>query len=319
MKTGKAPRGAAKTTVDGALPDVHLLRLFDLLYGTHSVTRSAEQLGLSQPTVSIWLGKLRAQLHDPLFVRTSEGMQPTPRADELIGPTREALEALQRLSAHNAVFDPASSARRFRICMTDASHVTLLPRLLAHVRALAPGASIEAARIDEHTAKALQAGDADLALGFVPWLDSGFYQQALFAQNWCCLANPAHPRLGKTLTLRAYRDEGHVGIVGGTGSQMLADALERHRVRRRIVLELPGFLGLPAILSTTDLVATLPRHIGETLAEAAGLRVIDCPVPVPPFTVKQHWHARYHHEPANRWLRGVVAELFLASAPSPRR
>jgi DNA-binding transcriptional LysR family regulator len=302
-------------TADNALPEVHLLRLFDLLYSTHSVTRAAEQMGLSQPTVSIWLGKLRAQLHDPLFVRTPAGMQPTPRADELIVPAREALEALRRLSAQNAVFAPESSTRRFRICMTDASHITLLPRMLAHVRALAPGVSLEAARIDDQTAQALQSGEADLALGFVPWLESGFYQQALFPQDWVCLSNAAHPRIGKTLTLRAYRDEAHIGIVAGTGSQMLADALERHGVQRRIVLELPGFLGLAAIVSTTDLIVTLPQHIGETLAAMAGLRVHACPVPVPPFTVKQHWHARYHHEPGNRWLRGVVATLYLNQGP----
>jgi DNA-binding transcriptional LysR family regulator len=148
----------------------------------------------------------------------------------------------------------------------------------------------------------------------VPWLESGFYQQALYPQDWVCLANAAHPRLGKSLSLRAYRDEAHVGIVAGTGAQMLADALERHGVQRRVVLELPGFLGLAAIVSTTDLIATLPRHIGETLAAMGSLRVLPCPVPVPPFTVKQHWHARYHHEPGNRWLRGVVATLFLRAA-----
>jgi DNA-binding transcriptional LysR family regulator len=296
---------------DAALPDVHLLRLFDLLYSTHSVTRAAEQLGLSQPTVSIWLGKLRQQLHDPLFVRTPDGMQPTPRADELIVATREALEALRRVAAHGAAFEPASSTRRFSICMTDASHITLLPQLLAHVRALAPRVSLEAARIGDETAHALQAGEADLAVGLVPWLESGFYQQTLFPQDWVCLANPQHPRIGKSLTLRLYKDEAHIGIVAGTGAQLLVDALERHGVQRRIVLELPGFLGLAAIVSTTDLVATLPRHIGETLAAMGGLRVHACPVPVPPFTVKQHWHARYHHEPGNRWLRSVVAGLFM--------
>jgi DNA-binding transcriptional LysR family regulator len=299
---------------DQELPDVHLLRLFDLLYSTHSVTRAAQQLGLSQPTVSIWLGKLRQQLHDPLFVRTPEGMQPTPRADELIVPAREALEALRRVAARQAVFEPAESTRHFRICMTDASHVTLLPRLLAHVRALAPGISLEAARIDDGTAHALQAGEADLALGFVPWLESGFYQQTLFPQDWVCLANPQHPRIGKSLTLRLYKDEAHIGIVAGTGAQLLANALGRHGVNRRIALVLPGFLGLAAIVSTTDLIATLPRHIGETLAGSSGLRVYACPVTIPTFTVKQHWHARYHQEPANRWLRGVVATLFMRGA-----
>ena len=119
------------------LPDLKLLQLFDLLYDTRSVTRVAEQLGQSQPTVSIWLARLREHLHDPLFIRTPGGMAPTPQADALIGPCREILESLRRFSAWEIAFDPATAQRRFRICMTDASHVTLLPRLLAYVRAQA--------------------------------------------------------------------------------------------------------------------------------------------------------------------------------------
>jgi DNA-binding transcriptional LysR family regulator len=296
------------------LLSVRQLRLFDLLHATHSVTRTAEQLGQSQPTVSNWLGRLRRQLGDELFVRTSEGMQATPRADALIGPAREALAALRRLSEPEPVFDPSIATRRFRICMTDASHVTLLPRLLAHVRASAPGVRLEAARIDEQTAALLQSGQADLAIGLAPWLESGFYQQVLYPQDWVCIVNPAHPRIWPvgSLDLASYKAEAHVGIVGGTGVQLLDAALARHRVTRRVLLELPGFLGLAAVVSTTDLIATLPRQIGETLAGGNGLAVFDCPVPVPPFTVKQHWHARYHQEPGNRWLRGVCGRLFEA-------
>lgn len=301
-----------------ALLSVKLLRLFDLLYSTNSVTRAAEQLGQSQPTVSNWLGRLRRQLGDELFVRTAAGMQATPRAEELIVPAREALASLRRLAAPAEAFDPSSATRRFRICMTDASHITLLPQLLAHVRAVAPGVRLEAARIDEQSAQALQSGQADLAIGLVPWLESGFYQQVLYPQDWVCLINARHPRIGgKGFGLRDYKAEAHVGIVGGTGVQLLDAALLRHRVERRILLELPGFLGLAAIVSTTDLIATVPRHIGETLARASDLKVFDCPVPVPPFTVKQHWHARYHQDPANRWLRGLCEDLFAKKPAKP--
>jgi DNA-binding transcriptional LysR family regulator len=299
---------------DNALFDPKLLRLLDLLHRTRSVTQAAELLGQSQPTVSIWLGRLRKRLDDPLFVRTPAGMQPTPRADALIDPVREALAALQRLSAREAPFDPALAQRAFRICMTDASHVTLLPKLLAHLRVLAPGVQIAAARIDEHTAEALQSGQADLALGLVPWLDAGFYQQALFPQDWVCLTHAQHPRIRKTLTRRAYDHEGHIAIVGGTGADLLARALKRAKAAPRVALELPGFLGLGAIVASTDLVATLPRQIGEALASSANLAVHACPIAVPPFTVKQHWHARAHQDGANRWLRGVVASLFLQPA-----
>ncbi len=294
-----------------ALPDLKLLQLFDVLYDSRSVTRAAELLGQSQPTVSIWLARLREQLRDPLFVRTPAGMQPTPRADALIGQTREILESLRRLSAWEADFVPATAQRRFRICMTDASHITLLPRVLAHVRAVAPQVRLEAARIDGQTASALESGEADLALGYAPWLESGIYQQTLFPQDWVCLANPAHPRIGTTLDLTLYQAEAHIAIAAGTGYQLLEAALSRQHIQRRVLLELPGFLGLAPIVSTTDLIVTLPRHIGETLANSGGLAVLACPLLVPSFDVKQHWHARYHQDAGNRWLRSVIAGLFM--------
>ncbi|CAM2160317.1 LysR family transcriptional regulator [Paraburkholderia tropica] len=300
-------------TTPTELPDLKLLQLFDLLYDTRSVTRVAEQLGQSQPTVSIWLARLREHLHDPLFIRTPAGMAPTPQADALIGPCREILESLRRFSAWEIAFDPATAQRRFRICMTDASHVTLLPRLLAHVRAQAPGVRLEAARIDGNTERALESGEADLAIGYVPWLSGGIYQQQLYEQDWVCLANRHHPRIRKRLSVKAYRSEGHVAITAGTGTALLEQALVRERIERQIALELPGFLGLGAIVQTTDLITTLPRHIGETLAQASDLAVHACPIPVDGFAVRQHWHARYHHEAGNRWLRSVVARLFGAA------
>jgi DNA-binding transcriptional LysR family regulator len=203
--------------------------------------------------------------------------------------------------------------------MTDASHVTLLPRLLSELRSQAPHARVEALQIDPATGARLQSGEADLALGLIPALEAGFYQQTLYSQDWVCLASASHPRLRRRLSRAEYEREGHAGIVSGTGSEILAAALGRAGMERRVVLELPGFLGLGAILSSTDLIATLPRHTGETLAAANGLAVYSCPIAIPSFTVKQHWHARYHHDPASRWLRALCATLFQDSATRPGR
>ena len=292
------------------LPEPKLLQLFDVLYQCRSVTRAAEQLGQSQPTISIWLARLREQLNDPLFVRTPGGMAPTPRADQLIGPCREVLESLRRLTAWEPQFIAATAQRRFRLCVSDASHITLLPSILNHMRSHAPGIRLETARIDGNTESALESGEADLAIGFVPWLGGGMYQQVLFEQDWVCLSNPQHPRLGNGMSLERYRAEGHVQISFGTGQKLLEAGLARAGIERRIMLELPAFLGLGMIIGTTDLLGTLPRHIGQTLADMHGLQVHDCPFEVEGFTVKQHWHARYHQDNGNRWLREVVRGLF---------
>ncbi len=300
-----------KTAAGADEIDLKLLRLLDALYATRSVTRAAERMTLSQPTVSIGLARLRKMLLDPLFVRTSAGMQPTARTEDLMPSVRQVLSGMSQLISSARHFEAATSARTFRIFMTDASHITLMPSLFAHVRALAPGLRLEAATIGPNMAFELQSGEADLALGLLPGLDASFYQQALFDQDWICLCNPRHPRLGSRLSLKAYFSESHVGIVSGTGASLLDKALRQIGRQRQVQLALPGFLGLSAILQSSDLIATLPRHIGETLARAAGLRVVSCPLPIEGFTVKQYWHTRFHHDPANRWLRSVCGTLFL--------
>lgn len=297
------------------LPDTKLLRLFDTLYAVGSVTGAAQRLGLSQPTISIWLAQLRVLLKDPLFVRTSQGMQPTPRAQALIGTVRTALDALRNLTSDEQPFDPAQTTRRFRIGMSDASHVNLLPQLLRHLRQAAPHVSLLADPIDSTLPERLQSGEADLAIGLIPELGAGFYQQTLFTQDWVCLANADHPRISKKMDLHAYQSESHIEIMSGTGHELLSRALRRGDIERSVILELPGFLGLAAVLSETDLIATVPRQTGETLARSDAIRLFACPFPIPPFTVKQHWHTRFHNDPGNQWLRRTCSALFLHTQP----
>jgi DNA-binding transcriptional LysR family regulator len=285
------------------------LILFDALWATRSVTGAAAFLGQSQPAVSIQLAKMRQFIGDPLFVRSSEGMLPTPRAMALEAPVQHALRALRALSQPLAVFDPKHHSRLFRIAMTDASHITLLPKMLAPLRDLAPQIRLEAQSIDGATPSALRTGEADMAIGLIPGLESGFYQRALFPQDWVCLVSRTHPRLGTTISLTQYRREMHVAIASGTGASVLEAALKRHRVHRNVMLNLPGFLGLGAIVASTDLVATLPRQTGEALALAAHLKVCSPPFPIPGFTVKLHWHERFQQEPGHLWLRTQIAKL----------
>lgn len=298
------------------LLDTQALQLFESLYATRSVTRAAERLGMAQPTVSNQLNRLRRHLKDPLFVRTATGMEPTPAADELIITAREALECLRHFSSWEPSFDPNREKRHFRICMSDASHITLLPQILAHLRVVAPKVRLGVVRIDAHVPRLLESGEADIAIGLIPELGQGFYQQSLFEQDWVCLARRDHPRIKTRLTMKGYLREGHVGIVSGTGHRLLNAAINKLQIDREVVLDLPGFLGLSAVISSTDLLVTLPRHIGETLAHANGLEVFACPFPIEKFTVKQHWHARYHRDAANRWLRGICSELFLGAVPT---
>jgi DNA-binding transcriptional LysR family regulator len=291
--------------------DIELLLIFDEIYKTRNVTRAADNLGLPQSTVSLGLGKLREHFNDRLFSRTAKGMEPTPRAENAIGDVRRALQALQHALADEPVFDPAASTRGFRICMTDISEIVLVPRLLNHLRQFGPGIQVDISKISPDSPRELADGTVDLAVGFMPHLEAGFYQQKLFDQHFVCLAAHGHPRVRERLTLDDLQREHHVLVrTSGTGHAIVDKTLAREGIERRIALYLPSFLGVARIVAQTELLAIVPYRYGAAMAGSENVRMLPVPVELPSFQVKQHWHERYHEDASNRWLRQVVAGLF---------
>lgn len=291
--------------------DMRLLTIFDEIYKTKSVTRAGQNLDLPQTSVSLALGRLRQQFNDPLFVRTSKGMEPTPHAKELVKPLRQALQILQAATRQQVVFEPARSERQFRISMTDFSHLEFLPSLINRVNERAPSVQIEILRITPDTASLLESGDSDLAVGFMPELDAGFFQQNLFQQNFACVVRKTHPRIGTRMTENLYKRESHVVVTAaGTGQDLIEKTLTRKGIQRKIALSLPTLPGLGNLLANTDLVATVPVRVAQTLVRIAQVKLLAPPIAFPSFMIKQHWHERYQHDPANRWLRSQIADLF---------
>lgn len=291
--------------------DTELLLIFDEVYKTRNVTRAAANLGLPQSTVSLGLSRLREQFNDRLFSRTARGMEPTPRAANAIADIRLALQAMQSALADEPVFDPAASQRVFTVCMTDISEIVLLPRLLNYLRTHGPGIRLDVAKISPDSPAELANGTVDLAVGFMPHLEAGFYQQKLFDQHFVCLASKRHPRVTEAVTVELLRAEGHVLVrTSGTGHAIVDKVLAQANVERNVVLRLPSFLGVARIVAQTELLAIVPYRYGAAMQESEDIRLLPVPVELPSFEVKQHWHERYHADASNRWLRQTIATLF---------
>ncbi|RYF63116.1 MAG: LysR family transcriptional regulator, partial [Comamonadaceae bacterium] len=227
--------------------DIEWLRVFDEVYASASVSRAAERLGLAQAAASTALNKLRAHFDDRLFERTALGMQPTPYAQKIWPALHDALTQLDHARASRERFQPERAERRFRICLTDISEVVLLPRLLNHVRRVAPGVQIETEIVSHASARRLEDGEVDLAVGFMPQLEAGFYGQTLFRQDFVCLVAKGHPRIGsrQKLTRKAFAAEAHAVISSsGTGHAIVDKTIARHGVERRVVVRLSSFLGV---------------------------------------------------------------------------
>jgi DNA-binding transcriptional LysR family regulator len=299
--------------------DVESISVFDEIYRALSVSRAAEKLGMTQGAASTALNRLRLYFDDPLFIRTARGVLPTPRADALHPVLHQVRENLEGARTGLPAFDPSRAKRSFRVCMTDLGEISLLPRLLNHLQSCAPGIHIDAEKITSDSPRRLEDGTVDLAVGYMPQLDAGFYQQSLFEQDFQCIASLSHPRIGKRLGKAAYANERHVAVsTSGTGHTAMIDkALAAAGVTRHIALHVPSFLAVAQIVGETELLATVPRHYAQVMLSREKIRPLAVPYELPRYAVKQHWHARYHRDPGNAWLRQTVAELMPAAVMGP--
>ncbi len=300
--------------MDLARLDLNLLLLFHHLLREKRVSVVAAVLGMSQPAVSSALGRLRTSLDDPLFLRTQGGMVPTPYALQLAEPVAAALDGLQQALQVRASFDPATSERRFTLAMTDVGEMYFLPVLMDALTQNAPGVTLNVVSVTNASlGEDMAMGRTDLALGLLPQLQAGFFQQALFRQPYVCLMRENHPlAAAPSLTLSNFAGASHVRVMAaGTGHGRVDEALERQGLQRRIRLTVPNYVALGDVLGHSDLIATVPERFAQRVKRPFALTIRDLPLAVDGSVIHQFWHARFHKDPAHKWLRGLVAQYLV--------
>ncbi len=293
--------------------DLNLLVVFHHLLMHKKVSAVAQVLGMSQPAVSSALGRLRASLGDDLFLRTQAGMEPTPYALQLAEPVALSLNGLQQAFNVRAAFEPKSSCRNFKIAMTDVGEMYFLPVLMKGLSREAPGVTVQVESVTHPSLKEdMTAGRIDLALGLLPQLQAGFFQQALFRQKYICLMRKGHPLAGKNkLSLSTFTEAEHVRVVAsGTGHGRVDVALEQKKLRRHIRLTVPHYVALGDVLSQSDLIATVPERFADRILRPYDLVKRDLPIQVDESAIHQFWHSRLHRDPGHQWLRQHVGDLF---------
>jgi DNA-binding transcriptional LysR family regulator len=292
--------------------DLNLLVVFDQLRVERRVSKVADNLGISQPAVSNSLAKLRRLFADELFLRTSRGMEPTPCAEQLAEPVGYALAMIHSGVNQRSSFDPTSATRSFTIGMTDVGEIYFLPALIERLRRDAPGVTLSTVRNAAINLRdELESGKVDLALGLLPQLKAGFFQRRLFTQSYVCLLRRGHRLARRRISLSDYAGAEHLVVVSaGTGHGKVDELLARSGVERTVRLTVPHYVSVGHILQSSDLIATVPERLADRLLEPFGLVKLAHPAKLPDIAINAFWHAKYHRAPANRWLRGVVFELF---------
>ena len=293
--------------------DLNLLVVFDALHRERSVTRAAADVGLSQGAMSHALNRLRTFFEDPLFVKTSDGMLPTPKGEQLGVTVSQIVAAIRQNVVAEANFDPAIARRTFVLCMTDMGELVFLPPLIRRMRKLAPHCTIRSVQVPlEHIEGMLASGDADLALGSIHAAPEGLYQQQLFMHSFVTLVSVHNRKIGKTLSRAQFESTPQIVVsLTGRASAAYDSAFDAHGIKRNVYLTTPHFLAVPHLIDAQpDLIATVPLELGNVFSKLGTVRIVPPPVSLPPFALRQHWHSRFNTDPANVWLRHLIKETF---------
>jgi DNA-binding transcriptional LysR family regulator len=293
--------------------DLNLLLIFDAIIQEGNITRAGARLGLSQPAVSAALARLRDVIGDPLFIRTRHGVVPTERAKQIAQPLEAALNAIRELLQQQALFDPITSDRCFRILMLDVGEMNLLPRLLNHLREIGSPLSVATTQISGEThLDLLERGGADVAFGYWPHLTQarGFDRQVLFTDHFACLARAGHPHLSDPVTLDELLQAAHIVVSSREdGAWPLRDVLPPTGIR--VVARIPHYLAVPLMLEQSDLVVVMPARPAAVFARDPRFHVYRLGFDLPSFEVCQYWHQRFGRDPGLQWLTRTMQKLLI--------
>jgi DNA-binding transcriptional LysR family regulator len=291
--------------------DLNLLVVFDAVAQERNATRAAAKLNMTQPAISHALARLRSALRDDLFVRTPDGMAPTPYAERLIGPVRTALENLHTALDGAAPFDPESAERGFTVAMDNRAVVVLAAPLAAAVAVQAQHVQVDIRPSGTlKVPELLDRGELDLAVGGFAAPADRFCDLRLFSDEFVAVVGRRHPAANDgSISLRALGDYPHL-ILSSTGEETdFVDAhLARHNLNRRVTLRAP-LLAAAASLAQSEMIAVLSESTARAFADSTPLEVLTLPFASPQLMTAMMWHRRVDSVPAHQWLRSLIARV----------
>jgi DNA-binding transcriptional LysR family regulator len=289
--------------------DLNLLVVFEVLLAERSVTRAAERLGRTQSAVSHSLSRLRDQLGDPLLIKGGKLMQPTAFALDFMEQVRPILRNIQRVLLPRHEFDPATSRRIFRLSAPDFA-LTLFTRLLARLRAEAPGVSIEWTGLRNKMLSDLAEGQIDIAIAPTPLrLTEDVTGEGIGALTWRCFGRRGHPAFLKW-GAKAWSHWPHLGVrIGNAEESPVTTAAASAGLERTIAGWVPNFAAVAPVLAASDLLATLPSLVMADMLHPHGLESRPVPFSIAPMPHAVLWSAGRSNDPEIRWLRNRLGPI----------
>lgn len=295
--------------------DLNLLVALDALLSERSVTRAADRLCITQPALSGSLQRLRYHFDDHLLVRIGRQMELTPKARALIEPVRAALLQINRALETQAIFDPRTSERTFRVAMSDYCVYVFLPHVVRKLAVEAPGTRLVTEDIFGPSFSRLEGGDIDLIVAHGDrrlfgreGVDADLLSTDLFEDSFVCVVAADHP-VGDEMTMEDYLHYPHALTDFGAKPRTIEEAdIKRQGIVIKAKFLIPSFGGPLFLLAGSQLIATVQSKLVQLLAPNLNVRMLKPPVELAMLQETLIWHKRNNDDPGHMWLRGLLLE-----------
>ncbi len=288
--------------------EVKQLRILQALIREKNVSRVASQVGLTQQAVSDHLRKLRDIFDDRLFIRSANGLVPTPVAEGLAVKIENILTDLESLLAP-AIFDPAKLDLTYTISATDYAQKLVLPGFLAQIRKLAPGLKINIRDfVIDSLPELMVSNRVNLALTFPNYIPSSYPYITLFSEHHVCVASKQSPLANKKLSLADISSKPQI-VVSPSSANLRSSVdtwFEEAGLKRNIVISAPCFSVVPGYIETTDAIGFLPSRALPN-DKIIQLDIAEKPIE---FEVVVAWHPRSSQDPLHNWIIGLFKKEY---------
>jgi DNA-binding transcriptional LysR family regulator len=288
--------------------DLNLLVSLDALLEQRSVTRAAEQMGLSQPALSASLARLRRHFGDELLSRVGNTYRLTPLAVQLRPRVRLALDGVERVFSAQPDFDPAESTREFSVLVSDYGCAVLGDTLALLLSQEAPSARL---RLAHNTPGAVDQAQQTLLSTDLLVLPHGFVTDLphadLHRDRWVLVVSADNAEVGESVTVEQLRTMPWVATYHGpTASTPAARQMRMLGIEPRVQVVTESFLTVPGLVAGSDRIALLQERLVQLLPLETGVRALPLPFDAGPLVEAMWWHPVYDRDPEHGFFRDLV-------------
>ncbi|CAM3211308.1 LysR family transcriptional regulator [Vibrio neptunius] len=294
--------------------DLNLIVIFDAIMREQSITIAAEQLAMTQPSVSKAVSRMRYAWKDPLFIKHGRGITPTPYAKQLWHEISEPLNKISH-SVSPPKFDPMTASIQLRVALTDGTSCLFWPRLRAIIEERARAMDLYAVPFKGNGQQLLLEAEVDLVLDYYPTTHEQISVRHLYENHFTCVMRPEHPLADRFLSLEDFCGADHLLVsLSGDPSGAVDSTLALKGLQRRVAMTVNSFSGAMDLLEESNLISVLPFTVASKSIEKGRLVQKPMPITVPPPTISIAWHRRNQHNRALKWLINEVGAIVSTEA-----